>query len=73
MERLERALAIVSYAVVQDGPAYAPILERLEREMMGHATGKPRYGDGYGLKLKQKYLQAISLTPSTASKLRSVA
>jgi hypothetical protein len=33
IERLERALAAVSYAIVQDGPIYAPLLERLEREI----------------------------------------
>jgi integrase len=37
--------------------------EEMIDELMGHATGKPRYGDGYGLKLKQRYLRAISLTP----------
>jgi len=30
---------------------------------MGHTIDKPKYGDGYGLKLKLKYLQAIALTP----------
>ena len=33
LERLERALAIVAYVVVQHGKVYAPILERLEREV----------------------------------------
>jgi integrase len=37
--------------------------EELIDEMMGHTIDKPKYGDGYGLKLKLKYLQAISLTP----------
>jgi integrase len=37
--------------------------EELIDEMMGHAIDKPKYGDGYGLKLKLKYLQAICLTP----------
>jgi integrase len=37
--------------------------EELIDEMMGHATGEPKYGDGYGLKLKLKYLQAIALSP----------
>jgi integrase len=36
--------------------------EELIDEMMGHTTAKPKYGDGYGLKLKLKYLQAIALT-----------
>jgi integrase len=36
--------------------------ERLIDEMMGHAIDKPKYGDGYGLKLKLKYLQAIAFT-----------
>ena len=33
LERLERALATVSYAIMIDGAIYAPILERLEREI----------------------------------------
>jgi hypothetical protein len=33
LERLERALAAVSYAILLDGPIYAPYLERLEREI----------------------------------------
>jgi integrase len=37
--------------------------EEMIDELVGHATGKPKYGDGYGLKLKAKYLQAIALTP----------
>ena len=32
--------------------------------MMGHRTDKPKYGDGYGLSLKLKYLQLIGLTPA---------
>lgn len=37
--------------------------EELIDEMMGHSTNKPKYGDGYGLKLKLKYLRAIALAP----------
>ena len=33
LERLERALAVVAYVVLHHGRAYAPILERLEREV----------------------------------------
>jgi len=33
LERLERALAVICYAILQDGAVYAPILERLEREI----------------------------------------
>jgi hypothetical protein len=33
LERLERALAAISYAILLDGPIYAPYLERLEREI----------------------------------------
>jgi hypothetical protein len=33
LERLERALATISYAIMIDGSIYAPILERLEREI----------------------------------------
>lgn len=38
--------------------------EEMVDELMGHATGKPKYGDGYGLQLKAKYLKAIALTPA---------
>ena len=31
-------------------------------ELMGHSTDKPKYGDGYGLKMKLQYLQAIAFT-----------
>jgi integrase len=40
--------------------------EELIDEVMGHSTAKPKYGDGYGLKLKQKYIQAIAFTSTTA-------
>lgn len=33
VDRLERALAAVSYAILLDGPIYAPVLERLECEI----------------------------------------
>jgi hypothetical protein len=33
VERLEAALAIVARAVVLDGPIYAPLFDRLEREI----------------------------------------
>jgi hypothetical protein len=33
LERVERALAAVSYAILLDGPVYAPVLDRLEREI----------------------------------------
>ncbi|WP_445222142.1 hypothetical protein ACKWRH_20940 [Bradyrhizobium sp. Pa8] len=38
--------------------------EEMVDELMGHATGKPKYGDGYGLKLKARYIQSIALTPA---------
>lgn len=38
--------------------------EELTDELIGHATGKPKYGDGYGLQLKAKYLKSIALTPA---------
>jgi hypothetical protein len=31
-ERLERAIVTLAYIVVQNGPRYAPLLERLEEE-----------------------------------------
>ena len=37
--------------------------EEMIDELMGHSNGKPKYGDGYGRKLKAKYLRAIALTP----------
>jgi integrase len=37
--------------------------EELIDELMAHAIDKPKYGDGYGLKLKLKYIQAIAFTP----------
>lgn len=37
--------------------------EKMIDEVMGHANGKPKYGDGYGLKLKARYIQSIALTP----------
>ena len=40
--------------------------EELIDELMGHSTAKPKYGDGYGLKLKQKYIQAIAFTSAMA-------
>jgi integrase len=36
--------------------------ERLIDEMMWHTIDKPKYRDGYGLRLKLKFLQAIALT-----------
>jgi integrase len=41
--------------------------EELIDELMGHSNGKPRYGDGYGLQLKRKYLQMIAFTPPPAA------
>lgn len=32
-ERIERALVVVAYAMEKDGPIYAPLFERLEREL----------------------------------------
>jgi integrase len=40
--------------------------EELIDEVMGHGTAKPKYGDGYGLKLKQKYIHAIAFTSAMA-------
>jgi hypothetical protein len=33
LDRLEHALAAISYAILLDGPVYAPVLDRLEREI----------------------------------------
>lgn len=36
--------------------------EELIDELKGHTVDKPKYGDGHGLTVKLKYLQAIALT-----------
>ena len=38
-------------------------------ELMGHKIDKPKYGDGYGLRLKLKNIQAIAFTPRAAVKV----
>lgn len=38
--------------------------EELIDELMGHRIDKPKYGDGYGLKLKLKFLKAIAMSPA---------
>ena len=40
----------------------AEVPEEMIDELMGHVNRKPKYGDGYGLKLKQKWLQAIAFS-----------
>ena len=35
--------------------------EELIDELMGHAVDKPKYGDGYGLELKLRFLLKIAL------------
>jgi hypothetical protein len=42
--------------------------EELIDELMGHKTDKPKYGDGYGLRLKLKYIQAIAFKSAPALK-----
>lgn len=41
--------------------------DELKDELMGHASGKPQYGDGHGLRLKLKYLLLTALAPAAAS------
>jgi integrase len=36
--------------------------EELIDELMGHSIDKPKYGDGYGLKVKLKWIQTIAFT-----------
>jgi integrase len=38
----------------------AEVPEEMIDELMGHRIAKPKYGDGYGLRLKLKHLQAIA-------------
>lgn len=40
--------------------------DELRDELMGHANGKPKYGDGHGLRLKLRYLQEIALDAATS-------
>ena len=41
-------------------------------ESMGHKIDKPKYGDGYRLRLKLKRIQAIAFTPpSPASAVKA--
>ena len=40
--------------------------DELTDEMMGHTTGKPKYGDGHGLRVKLRYLNEIALAPGMA-------
>jgi hypothetical protein len=47
--------------------------EELVDEMMGHRIDKPKYGDGYGLALKLKYLTAIAFSTSTDASKRAAA
>lgn len=37
--------------------------DEMRDELLGHATDKPKYGDGHGLRLKLKYLEMIALAP----------
>jgi integrase len=37
--------------------------DELTDEMMGHASGKPKYGDGHGLRVKLRYVNEIALAP----------
>ena len=41
--------------------------EELIDEMMGHAIGKPKYGDGYGLQIKLDHLKKIAMSPLVAT------
>jgi hypothetical protein len=34
LDRMQRALVTMAYIVIRHGPAYAPILDRLERELV---------------------------------------
>ena len=43
--------------------------EEMIDELMGHKIDKPKYGDGYGLRLKLKNIQAIAFTPRPADKV----
>jgi hypothetical protein len=40
-ERIERALVLAAYIVVRHGPVYAPLLERLEKELEAARRNDP--------------------------------
>ena len=42
--------------------------EEMIDELMGHKIDKPKYGDGYGLRLKLKNIQAIAFASRPAVK-----
>ncbi|MBR1227240.1 tyrosine-type recombinase/integrase [Bradyrhizobium sp. AUGA SZCCT0176] len=42
--------------------------EEMIDELMGHKIDKPKYGDGYGLRLKLKNIQAIAFTSPPVAK-----
>jgi hypothetical protein len=41
IERIERALVLAAYVVVKHGPVYAPLLERLEKELQAARRNDP--------------------------------
>jgi hypothetical protein len=41
IERIERAMVAVAYIVTRHGPQYAPILDRLERELADRRDNDP--------------------------------
>lgn len=41
VERIERALVLAAYVVVRHGPAYAPLLDRLEQELEAARRNDP--------------------------------
>ena len=45
--------------------------EEMIDELMGHKIDKPKYGDGYGLRLKLKNIQAIAFTPGPAAAVKA--
>ena len=42
IERLERALALAAFVVLEHGEAYTPVLERLEREVEAMRRNDPK-------------------------------
>jgi hypothetical protein len=58
VERIERALVLAAYVVVRHGPVYAPLVDRLERELEIARRSDPterakRILDAYGSGGKQ--------------------
>jgi hypothetical protein len=61
LERLEHALAAISYAILLDGPVYGPVLDRLEREIAAMRASED------AVSRARKYLKRFRVQAAAAS------